>query len=116
MKNISFVAFVGAILVASGCDNDKEALMTFTPNKLDSCESVSEVIVRWDLRNKYPEIQNVKIYVADGNTETLFAEAGSFGEVKTGKWVKPSIPVFIMKDRVTDRVIDKAAVAGPPCK
>jgi hypothetical protein len=98
-----------------GCDNlNSPRLLSFDPPSLSSCE-VASVLVKWDVRIKHPEVTFVSVFVSDGNQENIFAEGIAFGEAKTGRWVKPSLPLFIIKDKNTGKILDKATLDGPSC-
>ncbi len=111
------VLALAALTILSACDNKVESqFLVIDPPSLRSCEVASEVTVKWDVRTKYPDIKDVSIYVSDRKKETLFAVGGAVGEAKTGNWAKPQIPIFIIKDRVSGKVLGESSVAGPVCK
>lgn len=117
MKNIVLVSAFSLAFALSGCDKSPTpSILTFEPPSLATCYDASVVIVKWNVRTKHPEVQMVSIYVTDGKSENIFAEGEAMGEAKTEQWVKPGLPTFIIKDKATGKILDKAAVSGPSCK
>lgn len=115
MKNL--IPIIAMSIVIVGCDSSsKPKLIAFTPEKLTVCEPASEVLVRWDVRNEFPNVKAVRIYVADANTETLFAEGDAFGETKTGAWVRPGSPRFLVKNKDNGQLLSEGIVSGPKCQ
>jgi hypothetical protein len=98
-----------------GCEN-KSTNITLLPDTLDDCKKPSEISVNWDVTIGYPNTYNVAIYVLDSlGKETLFAQGGRTGNIKTGSWVYPGAH-FILRDSDTKQLIEDVSVHGPKCK
>lgn len=72
-------------------------------------------MVKWDVRNSYPGVDAIQITVVEGTKESIFADGGAYGEAKTGLWVRPGIPRFILKDKTNGKVLGEGIVNGPKC-
>lgn len=108
-----FTIFLLSLLTA--CDKDSATrVLSFSPHTLAVCSPASEVTVKWDIRSDFPNVQVIQIYVTGEASESLFAEGNAWGEAKTGPWVKPGTS-FIVKDKVSGKVLSTAAVNGPSC-
>lgn len=117
MKKIIFLNILMAVSVLSACDNNSNSnVLIFEPSSLATCDKASEVIVKWNVRTAYPDVGAVNIFVVDGASEVLFGVGGPVGVTKTGLWVRPGIPQFIIKDKASGKVLGEAAVSGPKCK
>lgn len=113
---LGFTILTGSILLA-GCGPDSTSkIISFEPSSLVNCENASEVVVKWDVRTAFPEVHTVQIFVNDGASETLFVEGTSLGSYKTGQWVRPGKPRFVLKDKVTGKVLGDGVVNGPVCR
>lgn len=116
MKTMTAVSFFAISLLLSACDNTSTSkVLTFVPSSLETCEKASEVVVKWDVRNAYPDVKAVQIFVVDGASETVFGVGGAEGETKTGSWVRPGIPRFVIKDKINGKVLGEGVVNGPKC-
>lgn len=117
MKKLLTMCFIAIAAMLSACENSSTSkLITFEPSSLPTCDKASEVGLKWDVRNAYPGVQAVQIVVIDGATEVVFGEGGAIGETKTGAWVRPGIPRFVLKDKANGKVLGEAVVKGPKCQ
>lgn len=110
------VSMVATVLI-SACDNSSNSkLITFSPDSLSNCEVGTEVLVKWDVKREYPDVKDVQIFVAAEGKELLFAEGTAEGESKTGPWVRPGTPRFIVKNKANNKELGSAVLNGSKCK
>jgi hypothetical protein len=72
----------------TGMVKTKSAL-SVDPATMADCNGVIAT-VKWDVRQKHPNVSDVEIYVGPDSAPTLFAAAGSYGEVQTGRRARKS--------------------------
>ncbi len=118
MKDLTIITVICTAAILSACDRiaPKTTLLTFEPSSLSNCDQFAEVIVKWDVRISHPDVHNVQIFVTDGASEILFTEGSAWGNAKSGSWVRPGVPRFVIKDKTNSKVLFEAAIDGPRCQ
>jgi len=116
IKKLTKISILAITTAITACDKTPaSSLLTFEPPSLAACDPSAEVTVKWDVRNAHPEVNNVQVFVTVGVSEDLFAEGVAWGDAKTGPWVIPGKPRFVLKDKADGKVLGEAAIAGPKC-
>jgi hypothetical protein len=85
-----------------------------SPANLADCTRGSVVTLTWDFRTSQPAVGEVEVFTGGPGHETLFAAGGPNGQAPTGAWAYPGT-VFILKDKVDGRELERVTVAGPAC-
>lgn len=85
-----------------------------TPASLADCAQGSVVTLTWDFRTSQPPVGEVEVFTGAPEHETLFAAGGPNGQAPTGAWAYPGT-VFILKDKVDGRELERVTVTGPAC-
>lgn len=117
MRILAALNILAITALLSACEkNPTSNVLTFEPSSLPNCEKASEIVVKWNVRSAYPDVQAVQINVIDGDSEVVFGVGGAEGETKTGAWVKPGIPRFVLKDKINGTTLGEGFVSGPKCQ
>jgi hypothetical protein len=88
-------------------------LFSVSPDKMSDCQTVVAK-VRWDVRTQHPDVAAVEIFVGPDTAPTIFAAAGTNGELDTGPWTGAGA-IFRLRDKATGAELARVNVTGPDC-
>lgn len=91
----------------------KPGLISLEPASMSTCDA-AEVVAKWDVRAKHPDITSIEIWVGSGTENKVWIASTPFGEATTGPWTAPGA-VFILKNQATGDELARTVMQGPTC-
>lgn len=91
-----------------------DGTFSVSPGSVSDCTQRVVATLKWDVRTTRADVANVQIFAGTDAASTLFAEAGNFGESKTGPWTGAG-STFSLRDKASGKEIGRVKVTGPVC-